>query len=67
MDRTCSYCGAVAEAPEGGAGAGDVPGGSMPTAWSFSVDHGRVKWLCVDCARINIRAIEGKLPEKYWQ
>ena len=27
----------------------------------------RVEYLCVECARTNIRAIEGKLPEEYWE
>jgi hypothetical protein len=67
MTRTCSYCGATADAPDEG----------MPAGWSFAVERvrarpapeatGRVSWLCVDCARVNIRAIEGKLSEEYWQ
>ena len=67
MTRTCSFCGAVADAPDEG----------MPAGWSFAVERarprpapeasGRVRWLCVDCARVNIRAIEGKLSEEYWQ
>jgi hypothetical protein len=56
IDRTCSYCGAVAEASDAVAG-----------AWTFAVDNGRVTWLCVDCARLNIRNIEAKLPEDYWR
>jgi hypothetical protein len=27
----------------------------------------RLEYLCVDCAHANIRAIEGKLPEEYWE
>ena len=67
MTRTCSFCGAVADAPDEG----------MPEGRSFAVERararpapeaiGRVKWLCVDWARVNIRAIEGKLSEEYWQ
>jgi hypothetical protein len=67
MTRTCSFCGGVADAPDGG----------MPEGWSFAVERvrarpapkaiSRVTWLCVDCARVNIRAIEGKLSEEYWQ
>ena len=57
MTRTCSYCGATAEAPEGG----------LPESWSVGVDgRGRTEFLCAECARANIRAIEGKLPEEYW-
>ena len=57
MMQTCSFCGAVAEGPDDG----------MPASWSFAVERGRVTWLCVDCARVNIRAIEGKLSEEYWR
>jgi hypothetical protein len=32
-----------------------------------SFDRKRVEYLCIDCARANIRAIEGKLPEEYWE
>jgi hypothetical protein len=64
MTRTCSTCGGVADAPDDG----------MPAGWSFAIERGRarkatsrVTWLCVYCARLNIRAIEGKLSEEYWQ
>jgi hypothetical protein len=30
-------------------------------------EAGRTQFLCVDCSRANIRAIEGKLPEEYWE
>jgi hypothetical protein len=57
VDRTCSYCGTTEESPEGG----------LPEGWSIGVDgRGRTEFLCVACARTNIRAIEGKLPEEYW-
>ena len=57
MTRTCSYCGTVADAPEGG----------LPEAWSMGTDdRGRLEFLCAECARTHIRAIEGKLPEEYW-
>jgi hypothetical protein len=36
-------------------------------AWTCTVENGRITWLCVDCARLNIRAIEAKLPEEYWE
>jgi hypothetical protein len=32
-----------------------------------SFEAGRTVFLCVDCSRVNIRAIEGKLPEEYWE
>jgi len=39
----------------------------MPPGWTVSFDRRRVEYLCIDCARANIRAIEGKLPEEYWE
>jgi hypothetical protein len=55
--RTCSFCGATADGPEGG----------LPEGWSIGVDaRGRPEFLCLECARTHIRAIEGKLPEEYW-
>ena len=56
--QTCSMCGTTAEAAEG----------ELPTGWSFAVDtNGRMTYQCPDCVRANIRAIEGKLPEEYWE
>jgi hypothetical protein len=49
----------MAEAPEEG----------LPTGWSFAVEAGgkRMTYTCPDCTRANIRSIEGKLPEEYWE
>lgn len=56
--RCCSLCGTTADAPEGG----------LPEGWSMDVDrHGRTGFQCPTCVRSNIRAIEGKLPEEYWE
>jgi len=55
--RTCSRCGRIEPC---------LPGGA-PAGWSISVDAGRTNFLCVACSRANIRAIEGKLPEEYWE
>jgi hypothetical protein len=49
-------CGLAARCAEGG----------IPAGWSFAMTRGRAEYLCVSCARTNIRAIEGKLPEEYW-
>jgi DNA-directed RNA polymerase subunit RPC12/RpoP len=57
VQRTCARCGRQAEAPEDG----------IPDGWSFGVEGKRITYLCPDCARANIRAIEGKLPEEYWE
>jgi hypothetical protein len=48
----CSRCGAVAE-------------GTPPT-WTLSVENGVHHYLCEDCARANIRAIEGRLDSNWW-
>jgi len=47
----------MAEAPEDG----------LPEGWSFSVDGDRVDYQCAACLRTNIRAIEGKLAEEWWE
>lgn len=57
VTRTCSRCGRQEDGPEEG----------MPVGWSFGVEaSGRITYTCADCARANIRAIEGRLPEEYW-
>ncbi|MFI1395127.1 hypothetical protein [Streptomyces sp. NPDC020681] len=48
----CSHCGAVAEGP--------------PPTWTFSVENGSRHYFCDDCARANIRAIEGRLDSDWW-
>jgi hypothetical protein len=54
--RACSRCG-LSE---------DCAAGGLPPGWTFTVEGARVEYLCVPCARRNLRAIEGKLPEEYW-
>lgn len=39
----------------------------MPPAWTMTVERRGLEFLCAGCARANIRAIEGKLPEEYWE
>jgi hypothetical protein len=39
----------------------------VPDGWSFAVEGKRVVYQCADCVRRNIRAIEGKLPEEWWE
>jgi len=33
----------------------------------MSVERKRVEYICVDCSRANIRAIEGRRTEEYWE
>ena len=55
MATACSLCGTTADTDD-----------DLPAGWSFSFDNGRAAYQCPDCVRLNIRAIEGKLPEEYW-
>ena len=57
VTRACSHCGITAEAPEGG----------LPLGWSFNVEARGTVYQCQACIRGNIRAIEGKLPQEYWE
>jgi len=53
----CARCGVQGEGPEEG----------MPTEWTFSVEDGRTVLFCSACVRDNIRSIEAKLPEEWWE
>lgn len=55
--RACSLCGRTRPCAPGG----------LPMGWTMQMNGKRLEYLCVDCARANIRAIEGKLPEEYWE
>ena len=55
--RTCSVCGTQATAVAEG----------LPSGWSLVTERRRVEYQCVTCVRANIRSIEGKLPEEYWE
>lgn len=57
MKRTCGHCGSSGQCAEGG----------LPSGWSFSVEDGKTKYMCQSCARANLRAIEAKLPQDYWE
>ena len=57
MTRHCARCGLAGEGPDDG----------MPEGWSLDVDGGRVSYLCGECTRANVRAIEAKLPQEWWE
>lgn len=57
MQRTCARCGTTADAPEGG----------LPEGWSVDTGRRGAEFHCAPCTRDNIRAIEGKLPEEWWE
>ena len=54
---TCSRCGTTEEAPEGG----------LPTGWSLVTDEQGMGQICLRCTRDNLRSIEAKLPEEWWE
>jgi hypothetical protein len=54
---TCGLCGVFGEAPDDG----------LPAGWSLSTEERGVVYLCLGCTRANVRAIEGKLPEEWWE
>lgn len=45
----------------------DCAENSIPPGWTFTYENKRITWTCPDCSRRNIRAIEGKLPEEWWE
>ncbi|MFI6641403.1 hypothetical protein [Streptomyces sp. NPDC050504] len=50
----CARCGTPAETSP------------PPTTWTFSMENGAAQYFCEDCARANIRAIEGRLDSAWW-
>jgi hypothetical protein len=54
---TCNRCGTVDDADEG----------TLPPGWSLVTDERGVGYTCTDCTRANVRSIEAKLPEEWWE
>jgi hypothetical protein len=54
--QSCSRCGAAAGQDE-----------ALPAGWSLVTDERGVGWLCLECTRANVRSIEAKLPEEWWE
>ncbi|MFI8518665.1 hypothetical protein ACIGEZ_12690 [Streptomyces sp. NPDC085481] len=38
----------------------------LPVTWTCSVENGTRQYFCEECARANIRAIEGRLDSSWW-
>jgi hypothetical protein len=55
--RTCARCGTQER----------CVGGGLPAGWSLATEGKRVEYICPTCVRQNLRAIEAKLPEEYWE
>jgi hypothetical protein len=54
--NTCRSCGTIAESDD-----------ELPAGWSLVTDERGVGRLCLTCTRTNIRSIEAKLPEEWWE
>ncbi|GGU72151.1 hypothetical protein ABZ926_32925 [Streptomyces litmocidini] len=39
---------------------------TLPLTWTCSVENGRRQYFCEECARANIRSIEGRLDSSWW-
>jgi hypothetical protein len=50
---TCGLCGTTVE--------------ERPPTWSMQVSERGQIWLCETCTRDNLRSIEAKLPEEWWE
>lgn len=55
--RTCGRCGMSERCVAGG----------LPPGWTFMMEGARLEYICIPCARTNLRAIEAKLPQEYWE
>ncbi|MGW4745141.1 hypothetical protein ACWEPR_10155 [Streptomyces sp. NPDC004290] len=49
---SCAHCGRTAD--------------PLPMTWTCSVENGRREYFCEECARANLRAIEGRLDSSWW-
>ncbi|MEN3271639.1 MAG: hypothetical protein V7636_400 [Actinomycetota bacterium] len=57
MTRHCERCGTSGDAPEDG----------MPADWSLDMTDRGVTYLCRTCTRDNVRSIEAKLDQEWWE
>jgi len=48
----CAHCGTPSETPQ--------------LTWTCSVENGTRHYFCDNCARANLRAIEGRLDSAWW-
>jgi len=53
---TCSHCGTLADDDS-----------DLPAGWSLVTNERGMGRLCSACTRTNIRSIEAKLPEEWWE
>ncbi len=55
--QVCATCGRVPRPDEQATAA---------LTWVHGVERDRPVWTCPECARANLRAIEGKLDSEWW-
>lgn len=56
-DPVCATCGATPSPDDRN---------RVLLTWSRATERGREVWTCPDCARGNLRGIEGKLDSDWW-
>lgn len=49
---TCARCGTTSD--------------ELPLTWSSSTERDGIVYYCQPCSRENLRSIEGRLDEKWW-
>ena len=54
---SCSKCGRSETCAKGG----------IPAGWSLETEGKRILYTCPECLRVNLRALEAKLPQEYWE
>jgi hypothetical protein len=54
--RVCARCGTTEK----------CIGGGIPPGWAIASEGEKIDFICPGCVRANLRAIEGKLPQEYW-
>lgn len=57
---TCARCGTSLDSEQ------DEESGMRALAWVSSRERGRDVYYCPQCARDNLRSIEGKLDSEFW-
>lgn len=73
VDARCALCGRPADpVRDDDPAPGDLarPGQPGPLGWSADIveAHGgkRTRWVCPECTRVHVRAIEAKLEQQWW-
>ena len=64
----CAFCGHSSDPaePADGAGRSEDATDDVPLTWVTSVENGKARVYCDDCARAYLRSIESKLDAEWW-